>query len=156
MPTEPDELPNLLNFAIVKLIRFVRRADRSAPVGPAQLSALSVLYFSGAISTSQLAEHEMVAQPTMSRIVASLVDAAAVKRLPHPDDARSQLLEITPLGCKIFENARDERAKVLQKIVNHLHPDMAARLAPDLQALLDAMHQVTAHERPEPLTVNSR
>lgn len=149
MPGESDMLPNLLNFAIVKLIRFVRRADRSAPVGPAQLSALSVLYFSGAISTSQLAELEMVAQPTMSRIIGSLVDSASVVRLPHPDDARSQLLEITPLGRQIFEDARDERSRVLQKIVDHLQPGTAARLTPDLEDLLNAMHQVAALERPE-------
>jgi len=43
--------------------------DRESGVGPAQLSALSVLVFGGPRSLGELADAEQVRPPTMSRIV---------------------------------------------------------------------------------------
>jgi len=137
--SELDALSRLLNSTMVRLLRLARKADRKAPVGPAQLSALSVLYFSGAMSATALAEAEQIAQPTMSRIVASLLEAGAIERAPHPSDARSQLISPTALGRKIFEDAREERLKVVRAVAERLPSTTAALLQPALADLLDAI-----------------
>jgi len=137
--TMPVGLPHLLNSAMVRLLRLARKADRQSPIGPAQLSALSVLYFSGDLSTTALAEAEQVSQPTISRIAASLHKAGAITRLPSGSDARSTLLQITPLGRKIFEAARAERLKVIESVLAYLSPASAEQLNVLLSSLLEAI-----------------
>ncbi len=68
------ELADGLHSAAIHLLRQVRVEDRSSGIGPAQLSALSVLVFGGSMSLKRLAEVEQVKPPTMVRIVRGLVD----------------------------------------------------------------------------------
>ena len=73
-------IADLLHSAAIHLLRRVRARDRSMGIGPAQLSALSVLVFAGPRSLGELAEAEQVRPPTMSRIVTGLVRAGLVAR----------------------------------------------------------------------------
>ncbi len=61
-----------LHSAAIHLLRRVRLQDAAAGVGPAQLSALSVLVFAGPKALGELAAAEQVKPPTMSRVVAGL------------------------------------------------------------------------------------
>ena len=63
------EAAELLHSAAIRLLRMVRTEDAQAGIGPAQLSALSVLVFGGAKTVTELAKLEQVRTPTMSRIV---------------------------------------------------------------------------------------
>ena len=69
---EAYRIGDLLHSAAIHLLRKVRAQDRSAGIGPAQLSALSVLVFGGPRSLKELADAEQVRPPTMSRIVVGL------------------------------------------------------------------------------------
>src|SRR5258707_12671198 len=64
------ETADRLHSAAIHLLRRLRVRDRESGVGPAQLSALSVLVFGGPRSLGELANAEQVRPPTMSRIVA--------------------------------------------------------------------------------------
>jgi len=68
--TEAYRVGDLLHSAAIHLLRKMRMRDRSIGIGPAQLSALSVLVFAGPRSLKELAAAEQVQPPTMSRIVA--------------------------------------------------------------------------------------
>src|SRR4249920_3993420 len=62
------ELADQLHSAAIHLLRRLRVRDRESGVGPAQLSALSVLVLGGGPrSLGELAEAEQVRPPTMSR-----------------------------------------------------------------------------------------
>jgi DNA-binding MarR family transcriptional regulator len=111
-----------LHSVSIRLLRKVRKADLEAPVGPAQLSALSVLYFSDALPLGRLAETEQVSAPTMSRIVASLERLEAIARHPDPEDARSQLIGITTVGRTIFDAARERRIEAVAAVLKALSP----------------------------------
>src|SRR5258707_3465560 len=67
---ETFETADRLHSAAIHLLRRLRVRDRESGVGPAQLSALSVLVFGGPRSLGELANAEQVRPPTMSRIVA--------------------------------------------------------------------------------------
>src|SRR5256885_16104382 len=67
---EGFETADRLHSAAIHLLRRLRVRDRESGVGPAQLSALSVLVFGGPRSLGELADAEQVRPPTMSRIVA--------------------------------------------------------------------------------------
>src|ERR1700682_1727268 len=85
------EAADRLHSAAIHLLRRLRVLDRESGVGPAQLSALSVLVFGGPRSLGELAEAEQVRPPTMSRIVAGLVRGGLVKRRKTEDGRRGGL-----------------------------------------------------------------
>src|SRR5437660_11754341 len=86
---ETFETADRLHSAAIHLLRRLRIRDRESGVGPAQLSALSVLVFGGPKSLAELAAAEQVAPPTMSRIVSGLARAKLVLRKTDRDDRRA-------------------------------------------------------------------
>ena len=107
-----------LHSAAILLLRRLRAHDTASGVGPARLSALSVLVFGGPKSLNELAGIEQVRPPTMSRIVAALEAEGMVSREIPPDDARRIILRATFQGRRVLLAARKRR----------LH-DLAERLA---------------------------
>src|SRR5579872_4134753 len=75
----------------IHLLRQLRARDRESGIGPAQLSALSVLVFGGPKSLRELAEAEQVKPPTMSRVVTGLQRAQLVRRHRTADGRRIRL-----------------------------------------------------------------
>ena len=109
---EAYRIGDLLHSAAIHLLRKVRAQDRSAGIGPAQLSALSVLVFGGPRSLKELADAEQVRPPTMSRIVVGLERARLLRR-KATDDKRRMLLEATARGAKILHEGRRRRVEML-------------------------------------------
>src|SRR6266481_1462936 len=103
-----------LHSAAIHLLRRLRVRDRESGVGPAQLSALSVLVFGGPRSLGELADAEQVRPPTMSRIVAGLERAGLVKRR-KTEDGRRVRLEASARGTKILQEGRLRRVESLAK-----------------------------------------
>src|ERR1700674_1355146 len=97
-----------LHSAAIHLLRRLRVRDRESGIGPAQLSALSVLVFGGPRSLGELADEEQVRPPTMSRIVAGLERAGLVRRRAT-EDARRVRLEATAKGTKILQEGGQRR-----------------------------------------------
>src|ERR1700687_1910748 len=77
-----------LHSAAIHLLRRLRLQDAASGVGPAQLSALSVLVFAGPNTLCDLATAEQVKPPTMSRIVAALTRSRLIELTRDPHDAR--------------------------------------------------------------------
>jgi DNA-binding MarR family transcriptional regulator len=106
------ETADKLHAAAIHLLRRLRVRDRESGIGPAQLSALSVLVFGGPRSLGELADAELVRPPTMSRIVAGLERAGLVKREATEDGRRVRLLA-TAKGTKILWEGRKRRVASL-------------------------------------------
>ena len=119
---EAYRIGDLLHSAAIHLLRKVRAQDRSAGIGPAQLSALSVLVFGGPRSLKELAEAEQVRPPTMSRIVVGLESARLVRRR-ITDDKRRMLLEATARGVKILQAGRRRRVEMLVRVLREFSRD---------------------------------
>jgi DNA-binding MarR family transcriptional regulator len=121
----PDDLIKLadgLHSAAIYLLRQVRTEDRSTGIGPAQLSALSVLVFGGAMSLKKLATVEQVKPPTMVRIVQALLEQKLVVRRTDRKDARKLQISATARGQSLMQKARarrvDKLAQMLQQKSN--------------------------------------
>jgi DNA-binding MarR family transcriptional regulator len=119
---EAYRIADLLHSAAIHLLRKVRAKDRSAGIGPAQLSALSVLVFGGPRSLKELAEAEQVRPPTMSRIVAGLARTRLTRR-KTTDDKRRMLLEATARGKKILREGRRRRVEMLVNALEKFSAD---------------------------------
>lgn len=118
--TETDlaalELADQLHSAAIHLLRRLRVRDRESGIGPAQLSALSVLVFGGPKSLGELADAEQVRPPTMSRIVAGLQRSGFVRRY-STEDGRRIRLEATQKGVSLMWEARERRVSSLAAAV---------------------------------------
>jgi DNA-binding MarR family transcriptional regulator len=119
---EAYRIADLLHSAAIHLLRKVRAKDRGAGIGPAQLSALSVLVFGGPRSLKELAEAEQVRPPTMSRIVAGLARTRLTRR-KTTDDKRRMLLEATARGKKILREGRRRRVGMLVNALEKFSAD---------------------------------
>ena len=109
----PEVVADKLNSAMIHLLRRAAHEDPAAGIGPAQLSALSVLVFGGATTLGRLAGAEHVRPPTMTRIVAALEEAGLVRKETSPDDRRSVRVSATPAGRRLMQAARRRRIQAL-------------------------------------------
>jgi len=101
--------------AAIKLLRLVRGEDAKTGVGPAQLSALSVLVFHGPKRLNELAALEQVRPPTMSRIVDGLVKLALAQRQSQASDRRSVEVSATAAGKRILLQGKARRVRALTR-----------------------------------------
>src|SRR5215218_2677481 len=108
--------PDLLHSAAIHLLRRVARVDVESGIGPARLSALSVLVYLGALTLGELADAERVTAPTMTRVVDGLERDGLARRKPHPEDGRSVRVVVTPRGHRLFQHARRRRLDVLDDL----------------------------------------
>jgi DNA-binding MarR family transcriptional regulator len=131
------EIADQLHSATIHLLRGLRVRDRESGIGPAQLSALSVLVFGGPRSLGELADVEQVRPPTMSRIVAGLQRSRLVRR-HATDDGRRIRLEATPKGVSLMWEARERRVESLANAVARLLENEQQQL----RAALDLLQQV--------------
>lgn len=107
------ETADRLHSAAIRLLRLVRTEDAQSGIGPAQLSALSVLVFGGPKTLSELATLEQVRPPTMSRIVDGLVRKKLVYRVEGEQDRRTLRVSPTAKGEKLMQAGKDRRVKAL-------------------------------------------
>jgi DNA-binding MarR family transcriptional regulator len=124
---KPETVADRLNSAAIHLLRQAARVDVEAGIGPAQLSALSVLVFGGSTTLSGLADAEQVTLPTMSRVVSALAAAGLVRKQPSGRDRRSVLVSATPAGRRLMQAARRRRIEALAERLEALpQRDLAA------------------------------
>lgn len=121
------EAADKLHSAAIHLLRRLRVRDRETGIGPAQLSALSVLVFGGPRSLGELADAEQVRPPTMSRIVSGLQKAGLVKREATEDGRRVRLVA-TAKGTKMLWDGRKRRVESLANALAALGETERGRL----------------------------
>ena len=127
-PPRTEEVADRLHSAAIRLLRRLRLQDRATGVGPAQLSALSVLVFAGPRSLGELAEAEGVRPPTMSRVVASLRRAGLVRAESVGGDRRKLRLVSTRRGQKVMQAGRRRRVDLLARTLRALPAEDVRRL----------------------------
>jgi DNA-binding MarR family transcriptional regulator len=114
-----------LHSAAIRLLRGVRKEDERTGVGPARLSALSVLVFAGPLRLTELARIEQVKPPTMTKVVAGLEAAGLVRRRDDVEDARAVRLEATARGTRLLQEGRRRR---VERLASALQPVAADEL----------------------------
>jgi DNA-binding MarR family transcriptional regulator len=136
-------LATALRISVSRLARRLR-VERLMPelaepaLSDTQLAALATLERHGAMSPGDLAEHEKVQPPSMTRVIAALVDWELVTRAPHPTDRRQVILTVTPEGRSLVQRVRRRKEAWLAQRLAELSPQERATLreaAPILEKL---------------------
>jgi DNA-binding MarR family transcriptional regulator len=131
-----------LRISVSRLARRLR-AERVArgvatDLSDTQLAALAALERHTAMTPGELAEHEKVQPPSMTRVIAALQERGLVTRAPHPTDGRQVKLTVTEKGRELVQQSRRLREAWLAQRLRELSPEERAALraaAPILQRL---------------------
>ena len=137
LDAEVIDLADGLHSTAIHLLRQVRVEDRASGIGPAQLSALSVLVFGGSKSLKQLAELEQVKPPTMVRIVQGLVEQRLVTARTDKEDARKLQISATARGRGLMQRARLRRVESLARMLGEKSVAERAEIAGAIAILRD-------------------
>jgi DNA-binding MarR family transcriptional regulator len=127
--TRTEIVAGRLHSAAIHLLRRLRRQDEHLEIGPARLSALSVLVFGGPCTLGQLAVAEQVKPPTMSRLVAKLERDGLATRVTNAADRRSIQITATRLGRVVLRRGRERRVQELARRLAPLQRHELDRLA---------------------------
>ena len=139
-------LATALRISVSRLARRLRIERAAAALGEpdlseTQLAALAALERHGAMTPGELAEHEKVQPPSMTRVISVLVELQLVWREPHPSDRRQVVLTATDAGRDLVIRARRRREEWLARRLKELPPAERATLraaAPILEKLSQA------------------
>src|SRR5436190_1773753 len=126
---------------LARRLRVERQAEGLASLSDTQLAALAVLDRHAAMTPGELAEHEKVQPPSMTRVIAVLEERRLVMRAPHPTDRRQVVLTVTEAGRELVSQARRRRDAWLAKRLKELTAEERAILraaAPVLEKLSQA------------------
>jgi len=117
-------LASALRPSVLRLARRLRQMrDDTVELNSNQLSAMSVLLNEGDLSMGELAWHEKVQPPSMTRIVNGLEERGFVARQPHAIDKRQSVVSLTDPGRQVLLANRRRRDQWLAKRIAELEPE---------------------------------
>lgn len=139
-PRTQAGLASSLRIAVARLNRRIRFEREDDSLTLTQLSALGTLERHGAMPVGELAAHERVRPPSMTRIVTRLEDLGLVAREPHPTDRRLAVMHITDAGRERTAADRKRRDAWLAHRLRELTPDEREQL----RAVLPLLEKLAA------------
>jgi DNA-binding MarR family transcriptional regulator len=125
--TDPG-LATAMRISVSRLARRLR-VERLGLGGPEtalsdiQLAALAALERKGPMTPGELAEHEKVQPPSMTRVIAVLEERGLVLREPHSTDRRQVILTATADGRDLVQRVRRRREAWLAQRLQELTPE---------------------------------
>ena len=125
----PAGLAADLRVAVLRTARRLRLEKSDADLTDSQFSVLALLDREGPQTPRDLAGHERVQPPSMTRTLAALADAGLVVRSEHPDDGRQVVVTLTDAGAAVVRETRRRRDAWLARRLAELTPDERATLA---------------------------
>jgi DNA-binding MarR family transcriptional regulator len=135
-------LATALRISVSRLARRLRAERLGHGLEPGlsdtQLAALAALERHSAMTPGELAEHEKVQPPSMTRVITALEELGLVMRAPHASDRRQVVLTVTDQGRELVHQTRRLREAWLARRLRELTPAERAALraaAPVLEKL---------------------
>jgi DNA-binding MarR family transcriptional regulator len=111
-----------LRVSLMRSVRRLRAEKADADLSDGQYSVLAVLDRHGPLTPRELAEHERVQPPSMTRTVGALAELGLVSRTDHPADRRQIVVALTELGQASVVETRRRRDAWLARRLAELEP----------------------------------
>ena len=137
-PTTRASLSSSLRLSVMRLARRLRAEGADESLTLTQLATLGTLDRHGAMTLGELAAHEKVQPPSMTRIVSTLEQRRLVARDPDRDDGRRVVVSITGAARTLLEEDRRRRDAWLARSLRELtaaERDALRRATPVLEQL---------------------
>jgi DNA-binding MarR family transcriptional regulator len=125
MPTaiKTAELASVLRVSVMRLARRMRAERADFGLSLTQVATLGTIDRHGPLTPRELADHEKIQPPSMTRILASLEERGLIDRTPHPRDRRQQLVSLTGAARELLREDRRRRDAWLAKRMVELTPE---------------------------------
>jgi DNA-binding MarR family transcriptional regulator len=140
------EVAARLRISITRLARLLRQQDQHG-LGPTLAAALATISREGPLTLGELAAHEQVAPPTITKVIAKLEERGLVERHTDSADRRVSRVKITSAGRRQLEEARTRRTAWLYTALRDLPAEDQARLG-EAAEVLEHLTQAPERERP--------
>src|SRR6201996_1246878 len=126
-------LATAMRISVSRLARRLRverlgLSETEAALSDIQLAALAALERHESMTPGELADHEKVQPPSMTRVIAVLEERGLVLRAPHATDRRQVVLTVTPEGRNLVQRVRLRRNAWLARRLQELTEDERAVL----------------------------
>jgi DNA-binding MarR family transcriptional regulator len=127
-----------LRLAVMRFSRRLRNQRVDTSVTLTHLAALSTLKRHGPMSPGELAAHERVQPPSMTRVVVALEGMGLVTRTPHPTDGRQVVIDLTPTAEELLATEARAREAWLSGQLQELSAEERATLR-EAAAIMDKL-----------------
>ncbi|MEV0668244.1 MarR family transcriptional regulator [Actinomadura luteofluorescens] len=132
-----------LRISIARLSRRLRTlrpsvAGEASTLSLTQFAALAAIERHGSMTPRELADHEKVQPPSMTRVIAYLEERGLVARSPHPTDGRQVVLNATDEGAALLAAERRRKEAWLAMRLSELtdeEREILRRAAPVIDKL---------------------
>jgi DNA-binding MarR family transcriptional regulator len=140
--TRTAELASTMRVSVMRLSRRLRteRADHDLTL--TQTAALATLDRHGPLTPRELADHEKVQPPSMTRTLAAMEERGLITRTPHASDGRQHLVALTAAASELLREDRRRRDAWLAQRLAELtqeERDLLRAAAPLLDRLTSAV-----------------
>ncbi len=105
----------MLRISVMRLARRLRAHRLDSGLTLTQLAALATLERHGPMTPGELAVHEKVQPPSVTRVVAILESRELASRTAHPTDGRQQIVAVTAAGKGLLREDRRRREAWLSR-----------------------------------------
>ena len=139
--TRTAELASSMRVSVMRLSRRLRveRADHGLTL--TQISVLATLDRHGPLTPRELAQHERVQPPSMTRTLAGLEERDLIVRTPHASDGRQHLISLAaPAAALLREDRRRRDAWLAQRLaeLTQAERDVLRAAAPIIDRITSA------------------
>ncbi len=117
------ELASTLRVSVMRLTRRLRAERSDDGLSLTQLATLGTLERHGPLTPRELAAHEKVQPPSMTRILAGLEDRGLIERTPHDTDGRQHVVTLTRAARDLIRDDRRRREAWLARRLAELSPE---------------------------------
>jgi DNA-binding MarR family transcriptional regulator len=134
-PRTDAALAGSLRDAVGRLGRRMRKERADTHLSLGQWAALRTLELHGPMTPTELAAHEKVQPPSVTKIVARLEEHGYVTRVPHAHDRRQVVVTASRAGKALLAEDRRRKDAWLSQRLRDLDPADVATLVGALPVL---------------------
>lgn len=111
---------------------------RSLDLTPPQFDIVATLGNTPGMPLKELGEKTLITKGTLTGVVDRLTDKGLVRRTASPSDGRSQIVQLTPQGDKLFARVFPAHISHMERVFAQLSPEELAEMTAGLHRLREA------------------
>jgi DNA-binding MarR family transcriptional regulator len=146
-PLAPDTVAvaDALRPVLLRVGRELRREARAVGISPEQVSLLVAIKYRPGVGIRDLAAHERISAPALTKHVDRLERDGLVARTPSPDDGRRIGLALTEEGQRVLRRVRSRRTAWLATRLRDLDASELAAVEAAIEPLSRLLKEEENH-----------
>jgi DNA-binding MarR family transcriptional regulator len=134
-----------LRPVLLRVGRELRREARAVGISAEQVSLLVAIKYTPGIGIRDLAAHERISAPALTKHIDRLERDGLVARSPSPDDGRRIGLALTDEGQRVLRRVRSRRTAWLATRLRGLNQDELAAVKAAIEPLARLLREEENH-----------